>query len=61
MVLNRIKKSGVLLLAHLTAMQQSRNRFHPGAEFLNILKCNSAESASTGSQFNFMIFLMIKL
>jgi hypothetical protein len=33
----------------------------PEPEFLNILKCNSAESAGTGFQFNFMIFLMIKL
>ncbi len=31
------------------------------AEFLNILKCNSAESASTGFQFNFILFLMTKL
>jgi hypothetical protein len=30
-------------------------------EFLNILKCNSTESASTGFPFNFIIFFMIKL
>jgi hypothetical protein len=33
----------------------------PEPEFLNILKCNSAESASRGYQVNFIIFLMIKL
>ncbi len=32
----------------------------PEPEFLNILKCNSAESASRGFQFNLIIFFMIK-
>ncbi len=33
----------------------------PEPEFLNILKCNSAESEGTGFQLKFLLFLMIKL
>jgi hypothetical protein len=32
----------------------------PEPEFLKILKCDLAESAITGFQFNCLIFLMIK-